>query len=45
VGRDMAFLQEETQRVLAGAARRGTTPPLWDGHAAERIAAIMATII
>jgi len=42
VGRDMALLQEETQRVLAGASRKGTVPPLWDGHAAERIAALVA---
>jgi len=41
VGRDMALLREETQRVLAGASRKGTVPPLWDGHAAERIAVIV----
>ena len=44
VGRDMALLREETKRVLAGASRKGTVPPLWDGHAAERIAAIVAGI-
>jgi UDP-N-acetylglucosamine 2-epimerase (non-hydrolysing) len=27
--------------VLSGNAKQGQTPPLWDGHAAERIAAIL----
>jgi hypothetical protein len=27
--------------VLAGKPKRGTIPPLWDGHAAERIAQVM----
>jgi len=41
VGRDMARLRVETQRILDGAVRKGAVPPLWDGHAAERIAAIL----
>lgn len=42
VGQDMARLREETRRNLAGQARRGEIPPLWDGQAAERIAAVVA---
>jgi UDP-N-acetylglucosamine 2-epimerase (non-hydrolysing) len=42
VGQDMARLREETERIMRGRARRGQIPPLWDGHAAERIAAEIA---
>jgi UDP-N-acetylglucosamine 2-epimerase (non-hydrolysing) len=42
VGRDMGRLQEEVNRILAGLGKRGTVPPLWDGHAAERIASVIA---
>lgn len=41
VGRDMARLHDEVARVLSGAAPRGVCPPLWDGRAGERIAAIL----
>jgi len=41
VGRDIACLRAELEAVLAGKAKRGTVPPLWDGHAAERIALVM----
>jgi UDP-N-acetylglucosamine 2-epimerase (non-hydrolysing) len=42
VGRDPDKLRSELSRVLAGHAKKGTIPPLWDGHAGERIAAILA---
>lgn len=38
VGRDVERLRAEVDRVLAGHGRQGSVPPLWDGHAAERIA-------
>ncbi|MGH9643037.1 MAG: non-hydrolyzing UDP-N-acetylglucosamine 2-epimerase [Terriglobales bacterium] len=38
VGRDPAKIREELSRVLGGNGRKGTVPPLWDGHAGERIA-------
>jgi UDP-N-acetylglucosamine 2-epimerase (non-hydrolysing) len=38
VGRDMERLRTEILAVLSGDFRRGTIPPLWDGHASERIA-------
>jgi UDP-N-acetylglucosamine 2-epimerase (non-hydrolysing) len=42
VGRDPDKLRSELSRVLAGNAKKGTVPPLWDGHAGERIAALLA---
>jgi UDP-N-acetylglucosamine 2-epimerase (non-hydrolysing) len=41
VGRDMALLRNEVARILAGEGKRGAVPPLWDGHAGERIADIL----
>jgi UDP-N-acetylglucosamine 2-epimerase (non-hydrolysing) len=38
VGRDPEKLRTELARVLSGKAKKGTIPPLWDGHAGERIA-------
>jgi hypothetical protein len=35
----------EVERVLAGEAKTGKIPPLWDGQASERIAGILATQI
>jgi UDP-N-acetylglucosamine 2-epimerase (non-hydrolysing) len=42
VGRDMDRLRSETRRILRGENRKRQAPPLWDGHAAERIAAVIA---
>jgi UDP-N-acetylglucosamine 2-epimerase (non-hydrolysing) len=42
VGRDRDKLRAELSRVLGGMAKKGTVPPLWDGHAGERIAAVLA---
>ncbi len=41
VGRDLRRLRVELERVLAGDSKSGSIPPLWDGHAAERIAHIL----
>ncbi len=41
VGRDPLRLCAEVERTLAGARKCGQVPPYWDGHAAERIAAIV----
>jgi len=41
VGQDMARLRGEAQRIMAGDAKKGTVPPLWDGKASERIAEII----
>ncbi len=42
VGRDPDKLRAELSRVLAGQAKKCTIPPLWDGHAGQRIAAVLA---
>ena len=41
VGRDLERLSAAAHRILQGERKVGTIPPLWDGHAAERIAAIV----
>jgi UDP-N-acetylglucosamine 2-epimerase (non-hydrolysing) len=38
VGRDMDHLRDEVAKIRAGAPKQGTVPPLWDGHASDRIA-------
>lgn len=40
VGNDTAKLRIELSKILAGNAKRGTIPPLWDGQASERIAEV-----
>jgi UDP-N-acetylglucosamine 2-epimerase (non-hydrolysing) len=41
VGRDTALLTSELARVLSHKKKNTGVPPLWDGHAAERIAAVI----
>jgi UDP-N-acetylglucosamine 2-epimerase (non-hydrolysing) len=41
VGDDPVRLKSELVRVLDGKAKRGSIPPLWDGHAGERIAKVL----
>lgn len=41
VGRDTAMLEAEVDRILAGDGKPGQAPPLWDGHAAERITGVI----
>lgn len=42
VGRDPDKLRSELALVVAGKAKRGVVPPLWDGHTGERIASLLA---
>jgi UDP-N-acetylglucosamine 2-epimerase (non-hydrolysing) len=42
VGEDITRLNQEIDRVLEGKGKLGRIPPLWDGNAGERIAAILA---
>lgn len=39
VGRDLAAIRSGVADILAGRGKRGRVPELWDGRAAERIAA------
>lgn len=42
VGKDPQLLRSLLRAILDGRYKCGQCPPLWDGHAAERIAAILA---
>ncbi|MCL2524241.1 MAG: UDP-N-acetylglucosamine 2-epimerase (non-hydrolyzing) [Betaproteobacteria bacterium] len=42
VGRDIAAIRQRTAETLAGHGKSGRVPELWDGRAAERIAADLA---
>jgi len=42
VGRDPALILRAVDEILAGGGKRGRVPELWDGRAAERIAADLA---
>lgn len=41
IGNDTAKLRREVENVLNGRGKKGAVPPLWDGHAGERIAKIL----
>ena len=41
VGDDTVKLRTEVLKILAGNAKRGTIPPLWDGRASDRIADVI----
>ncbi len=42
---DPQTVHEKMLEILNGKARKGVVPPLWDGHAAERIAEILVAKI
>jgi UDP-N-acetylglucosamine 2-epimerase (non-hydrolysing) len=42
VGRDRGAIERAVGEILAGSGKRGRVPELWDGRAAERIAAHLA---
>lgn len=41
VGMDPDTIVSESENILAGRGKRGSAPPLWDGHAAQRIIQII----
>ena len=41
VGQDLQRLNRELAGILEGKAKKGSIPPLWDGHAGERIADVL----
>jgi len=41
VGTNPEAIVATANEILSGKAKKGTTPPLWDGHAAERIVEII----
>jgi len=40
-GNDVELLQQSLQQILKGNYKSGAVPELWDGHAADRMAAIL----
>ena len=44
IGPDNGKLHSELAKILEGKAKSGTIPPLWDGHAGERIAEILCQL-
>ena len=44
VGQDRDKLSSELSKIVAGRAKKGTIPPLWDGHAGERIADVLQSL-
>jgi UDP-N-acetylglucosamine 2-epimerase (non-hydrolysing) len=44
VGQDSHKLRAELSKILDGKGKKGTIPPLWDGHAGDRIAEILARL-
>jgi UDP-N-acetylglucosamine 2-epimerase (non-hydrolysing) len=44
IGSDNKKLYSELSNILGGKAKSGTIPPLWDGHAGERIAEILCQL-
>lgn len=41
IGRDISLLKSEVRRILAGDTKKASPIPLWDGHAADRIAQVV----
>jgi UDP-N-acetylglucosamine 2-epimerase (non-hydrolysing) len=44
VGQDVDRLRCELTKIVEGKVKRGTVPPLWDGHSSERIAQILCNM-
>jgi len=45
VGRDTDRIRQEVEAIVAGRTKKGRVPLLWEGHAAERIAAIITKFV
>jgi UDP-N-acetylglucosamine 2-epimerase (non-hydrolysing) len=43
IGNDLVRLRDEVRAIAEGRGKRGGIPPLWDGHAAERIVAVLTS--
>jgi len=44
VGQDGGRLRSELGKILRGGQKQGIVPPLWDGHAGQRIAEILSKL-
>ena len=41
VGSDSDAIRQNVEKILAGRAKTGTIPDLWDGRASERVAEVL----
>jgi UDP-N-acetylglucosamine 2-epimerase (non-hydrolysing) len=44
VGQERDKLRSELLKIVAGRGKKGSIPPLWDGHAGERIAEVLQNL-
>jgi len=44
IGDDFDRLPREVDKIIGGDSAKGQIPPLWDGHAAERIAQVICSL-
>jgi UDP-N-acetylglucosamine 2-epimerase (non-hydrolysing) len=44
IGKDRNRLRDELAKIVAGNAKKGSIPPLWDGQAGERIADVLKSL-
>ncbi|MCB9170779.1 MAG: UDP-N-acetylglucosamine 2-epimerase (non-hydrolyzing) [Flavobacteriales bacterium] len=42
---DLPALQEAISRIQAGTFKKGEVPPLWDGHATERVVEVLGKVL
>jgi UDP-N-acetylglucosamine 2-epimerase (non-hydrolysing) len=45
IGRDVNALATAAEKILSGNTKDASIPPLWDGHAADRIASILLRVL
>lgn len=45
VGRNPDRIRREVEEIANSRSKKGEVPPLWDGHAAERIAQVIAALV
>jgi len=45
VGDDLELAGKMVERILRGNWKKGTVPPLWDGHAARRVVDAVVSVL
>jgi UDP-N-acetylglucosamine 2-epimerase (non-hydrolysing) len=45
VGRDQKRIRDQVEQIISGVRKKGKIPPLWDGHAAERIVEVIHRLV
>ena len=39
------IILKEYEKIMSGGNKKGTIPPLWDGHSAERIVEVLDSLV